>query len=151
MTKNNVLAAVKSEMKAAMVARDRDRLNAIRLVLAEFKRIEVDERIELDDERALPVLDKMLKQRKDSLEQYQDAQREDLAEKERFEINVIKEFLPEPMTREEIDVLIAEAFDNIEESNIQAMGKIMNFLKPRTLGRADIALVSQLVKSKLME
>ena len=151
MTKNNVLAAVKSEMKAAMVARDRDRLNAIRLVLAEFKRIEVDERIEVDDERALTVLDKMLKQRKDSLEQYQDAQREDLAEKERFEINVIKEFLPEPMTREEIDVLIAEAFDNIEESNIQAMGKIMNFLKPRTLGRADIALVSQLVKSKLME
>ena len=151
MTKNNLLAAVKSEMKAAMVARDRDRLNAIRLVLAEFKRIEVDERIEVGDERALTVLDKMLKQRKDSLEQYQDAQREDLAEKERFEINVIKEFLPEPMTREEIDVLIAEAFDNIEESNIQAMGKIMNFLKPRTLGRADIALVSQLVKSKLME
>ena len=151
MTKNNVLAAVKSEMKAAMVARDRDRLNAIRLVLAEFKRIEVDERIEVDDERALTVLDKMLKQRKDSLEQYQDAQREDLAEKERFEINVIKEFLPEPMTREEIDALIAEAFDNIEESNIQAMGKIMNFLKPRTLGRADIALVSQLVKSKLVE
>ena len=151
MTKNNILAAVKSEMKAAMVARDRDRLNAIRLVLAEFKRIEVDERIEVGDERALTVLDKMLKQRKDSLEQYQDAQREDLAEKERFEINVIKEFLPEPMTREEIDVLIAEAFDNIEESNIQAMGKIMNFLKLRTLGRADIAIVSQLVKSKLME
>ena len=151
MTKNNVLAAVKSEMKAAMVARDRDRLNAIRLVLAEFKRIEVDERIEVGDERALTVLDKMLKQRKDSLEQYQNAQREDLAEKERFEINVIKEFLPEPMTREEIDALIAEAFDNIEESNIQAMGKIMNFLKPRTLGRADIALVSQLVKQKLME
>ena len=151
MTKNNLLAAVKSEMKAAMVARDRDRLNAIRLVLAEFKRIEVDERIEVGDERALTVLDKMLKQRKDSLEQYQDAQREDLAEKERFEINVIKEFLPEPMTRDEIDALIAEAFDNIEESNIQAMGKIMNFLKPRTLGRADIGLVSQLVKSKLME
>ena len=151
MTKNNVLAAVKSEMKAAMVARDRDRLNAIRLVLAEFKRIEVDERIEVGDERALTVLDKMLKQRKDSLEQYQNAQREDLAEKERFEINVIKEFLPEPMTRDEIDALIAEAFDNIEESNIQAMGKIMNFLKPRTLGRADIALVSQLVKQKLME
>ena len=151
MTKNNVLAAVKSEMKAAMVARDRDRLNAIRLVLAEFKRIEVDERIEVDDERALTVLDKMLKQRKDSLEQYQDAQREDLAEKERFEINVIREFLPEPMTRDEIDALIAETFDNIEGSNIQAMGKIMNFLKPRTLGRADIALVSQLVKSKLME
>ena len=82
MTKKDILATVKSEMKAAMVARDKDRLNAIRLVLAEFKRIEVDERIELGDERALTVLDKMLKQRKDSLEQYQDAQREDLAEKE---------------------------------------------------------------------
>ena len=151
MTKNNVLAAVKSEMKAAMVARDRDRLNAIRLVLAEFKRIEVDERIELGDERALTVLDRMLKQRKDSLEQYQDAQREDLAEKERFEINVIREFLPEPMTRDEIDALIAQAFDHIGESNIQAMGKIMNFLKPKALGRADIGLISQLVKSKLME
>ena len=91
MTKNDIPAAVKSEMKAAMVARDKDRLNAIRLILAEFKRIEVDERIELLDERALTVLDRMLKQRKDSLEQYQNAQREDLAEKERFEINVIKE------------------------------------------------------------
>ena len=150
MTKNDIPATVRSEMKAAMVARDKDRLNAIRLVLAEFKRIEVDERIELGDERALTVLDRMLKQRKDSLEQYQDAQREDLAEKERFEINVIREFLPEPMTRDEIDALIAQAFDHFGEGNIQAMGKIMNFLKPRTLGRADIALVSQLVKSKLM-
>ena len=150
MTKNNILATVKSEMKAAMVARDKDRLNAIRLVLAEFKRIEVDERIELGDERALTVLDKMLKQRKDSLEQYQDAQREDLAEKERLEINVIREFLPEPMTPDEIDALISEAFESIGESNIQAMGKIMNFLKPKTLGRADMAIVSQLVKSKLM-
>ena len=138
-------------MKAAMVARDKDRLNAIRLVLAEFKRIEVDERIELGDERALTVLDRMLKQRKDSLEQYQDAQREDLAEKERFEINVIREFLPEPMTRDEIDALIAQAFDHIGEGNIQSMGKIMNFLKPKALGRADIGLISQLVKSKLME
>ena len=151
MTKNDIPATVKSEMKAAMVARDKDRLSAIRLVLAEFKRIEVDERIELSDERALTVLDRMLKQRKDSLSQYQDAQREDLAEKERLEINVIREFLPEPMTRDEIDELIAEAFDHIGEVNIQAMGKIMNFLKPKTLGRADIALVSQLVKSKLME
>ena len=150
MTKNNIFATVKSEMKAAMVARDKDRLNAIRLILAEFKRIEVDERIKLGDERALTVLDRMLKQRKDSLGQYQNAQREDLAEKERFEINVIREFLPEPMTRDEIDSLIAEAFDHIGESNIQAMGKIINFLKPKTLGRADIALVSQLVKSKLM-
>ena len=150
MTKNDILATVKSEMKAAMVARDKDRLNAIRLVLAEFKRIEVDERIELGDERALTVLDKMLKQRKDSLEQYQDAQREDLAEKERLEINVIREFLPEPMTPDEIDALILEAFESIGESNIQAMGKIMNFLKAKTLGRADMAIVSQLVKSKLM-
>ena len=151
MTKNNILATVKSEMKSAMVARDKDRLNTIRLVLAEFKRIEVDERIEVSDERALTVLDRMLKQRKDSLGQYQDAQREDLAEKERFEINVIREFLPEPMTQDEIDALIAEAFDNIGESNIQAMGKIMNFLKPKTLGRVDIGLMSQLVRSKLMK
>ena len=151
MSKNDLLATVKREMKAAMVARDKDRLNAIRLILAEFKRIEVDERIELGDERAITVLDKMLKQRKDSLEQYQDAQREDLAEKERLEIGVIREFLPEPMTPDEIDALIAEAFDNIGESNMQARGKIMNFLKPKTLGRADMALVSQLVKSKLME
>jgi len=150
MTKNNILATVKSEMKAAMVARDKDRLNAIRLVLAEFKRIEVDERIELGDERALTVLDKMLKQRKDSLEQYQDAQREDLAEKERLEINVIREFLPEPLARDEIDALITEAFESIGESNIQAMGKIMNFLKPKTLGRADMGIISQLGKSKLM-
>ena len=150
MTTNHILATVKSEMKAAMVARDKDRLNAIRLVLAEFKRIEVDERIEVSDERALTILDKMLKQRKDSLEQYQNAKREDLAEKERLEINVIREFLPEPMTPDEIDALISEAFENIGEYNIQEMGKIMNFLKPKILGRADIAFVSQLVKSKLM-
>ena len=149
MIQNNIVGEIRREMKVAMVARDKDRLGAIRLIVAEVKRIEVDERAEVNDERALQVLDKMLKQRKDSLEQYQRAARQDLAEKERFEISVISEFLPEPLTEDEIDQLIIEAIDKIGESGIKAMGKVMNFLKPKIIGRADISSISRLVKSKL--
>jgi len=150
MSKNDIVFTVKSAMKSAMVARDKARRDAIRLILAEFKSIEVDERVELSDDRALAILDKMLKQRSDSLEQYLKAKREDLAEKERFEITLIKEFLPEPLTQEEIEKLMQEAFDCVTDPGIQAMGKIMALLKPKIQGRADISLVSQLVKSKLM-
>eukprot|EP00752_Nemacystus_decipiens_P018839 g16895.t1 len=129
-------------MKAAMRAKDKERLGAIRLVLAEFKRIEVDERIEVADERALAVMDKMVKQRRDSEKQYVDAGREELAEKERFEISVIQEYLPQPLTDEEIAALIEEAISNTGAASMQDMGKVMGQLKPELQGRADMGALA---------
>lgn len=136
-------------MKTAMKARDRERLAAIRLIQAEFKRIEVDERIELDDTRAISVLDKMLKQRRDSLSQYESAGRTDLAEKEQAEIEVIQEFLPAQLTEEEIAAMIDAAIDATGASGMQGMGQVMGQLKPQLQGRADMGAVSQMVKGKL--
>ena len=136
-------------MKTAMREKQKERLGAIRLVLAEFKRIEVDERIEVSDERALSLLDKMVKQRRDSEKQYVEAGREELAETERFEIGVIQEFLPQPLTEQEINALIDEAIASTGAASMQDMGKVMGLLKPKLQGRADMGPVSQLIKSRL--
>ncbi len=136
-------------MKAAMKAKDKDRLGTIRLVLSEFKQIEVDERIEVDDVRALTVLDKMLKQRRDSISQFQNAGRTDLAEKELSEVAVIQEFLPTPLTQSEISQLISDAVAESGASSAQDMGKVMAILKPKMQGRAEMGSVSQLVKKAL--
>lgn len=136
-------------MKAAMKAKEKPRLQTIRLIQAEFKRIEVDERIEIDDARALAVLDKMLKQRRDSAQQYTDADRPELAEQENFEITVIQEFLPEQLSEDEIIALIDEAFANVDAEGMQAMGPVMGQLKPKLQGKADMGQVSQLVKQRL--
>ena len=136
-------------MKAAMKARDKPRLGAIRLIQAEFKRIEVDERIEIDDARALTVLDKMVKQRRDSATQYREANREELAAQEDLEIAVIQEFLPEQLGEAEIASAIDEALAAIDATGMAAMGPLMAVLKPKMQGRADMGEVSKLVKAKL--
>ena len=136
-------------MKAAMKAKDKPRLGVIRLMMAEFKRIEVDERIELDDELVLAVLDKMVKQRRDSAQQYKDGNRPELEEQENFEIGVIQEFLPEQLSEEEILAMIDAALASTDATGMQAMGPVMGQLKPQLQGRADMGQVSQLVKQRL--
>jgi uncharacterized protein YqeY len=149
MSEQSLTDTVKAAMKAAMKARDKERLGTIRLIQAEFKRIEVDERIELDDARALAVLDKMVKQRRDSARQYLDAGRTELAEKEQAEIAVLQEFLPAQLSEDEILAMIDEAIAASGASGMQAMGPVMGQLKPKIQGRADMGAVSQLVKSRL--
>jgi uncharacterized protein YqeY len=136
-------------MKAAMKARDKERLSTIRLIQAEFKRIEVDERVEIDDARALTVLDKMVKQRRDSAQQYTDAGREELAAQENAEIAVLQEFLPAQLSEAELVELIDQAITSAGASGMQAMGPVMGQLKPKLAGRADMGAVSKLVKQRL--
>ena len=140
---------IKAAMKDAMRARDKDRLGTIRLIQSEFKRIEVDERVDVDDARALAILDKMVKQRRDSQAQYEDAGRQELADKEAAEMAVIQEFLPTPLSDAELDALIDSAVASSGASGMQAMGAVMAELKPRLQGRADMGAVSQRVKAKL--
>ena len=149
MAASELKSRIHDAMKAAMRAKEKPRLGVIRLIQAEFKRIEVDERIEIDDARVLAVLDKMVKQRRDSAKQYEDAGRPELAEQETFEISVISEFLPQALSEDEISALIDEALTNTDASGMQAMGAIMAELKPKLQGRADMGKVSQLVKAKL--
>ena len=136
-------------MKDAMRAKDKPRLSAIRLMLSEVKRIEVDERIEISDERLIVILDKMIKQRRDSITQYEAAGRQELADIEIGEITVIQEFLPVALTEEEISIMIAAAIGATGAESMRVMGKVMGTLKPKIQGRADGGAVSGLVKSAL--
>ena len=136
-------------MKDAMRAKDKPRLGAIRLILAEVKRIEVDERIELDDARMLVLLDKMTKQRRDSIAQYESAGRQELADIEIAEIAVIQEFLPVALTDAEIAELIQQAIVESGAESMRDMGKVMAVIKPKIQGRADGGAVSNLVKAAL--
>ena len=148
----SLIATIKDAVKAAMrhpAVRHCVMLTALRSIQAEFKRIEVDERIEVDDARALAVLDKMTKQRRDSLSQYREAGRDDLADIEQFEIDVLYEFLPEALSEEELAKLVADAVAQSGAASMQDMGKVMGILKPQVQGRADMAQISQLVKSQL--
>ena len=140
---------VTAEVKVAMKARDKPRLGALRLIMADFKRIEVDERIELDDERVLVILDKMTKQRKDSLKQFEDAGREDLANQEALEIAVIAEFLPDQLSDSEVSGLVKAAIAETGAASMQDMGKVMAIVKPQIQGKADMGAVSGLVKAQL--
>lgn len=136
-------------MKEAMRAKEKERLGTIRLILAELKRIEVDERIELDDNRVLAVLDKMTKQRRDSIAQFTSAGRDDLAATEQFELEVISTFLPAALTDTEISVLIDEAIQSTGATSMADMGKVMGYIKPKAQGKADMGNVSKLIKAKL--
>ena len=149
MADSTLKAELTEAMKAAMKAREKERLAAIRLILAEFKRIEVDERIEVDDARGIAVLDKMVKQRRDSIKQFTDAGRLELAAKEQAEIEVIQTFLPQPLTDAEIDALIDTAIADSGADSIKAMGQVMAIVKPHIQGRADVGQVSQRVKARL--
>jgi uncharacterized protein YqeY len=137
------------DVKAAMRARDRERLEALRMLTAAIKQREVDERVELDDAGVLQVLDKMVKQRKDSERQFRDAGREELADKEAFEIRVIGEYLPEPLEGAELDGLIDSALAESGAAGMKDMGKVMGLLRPKVQGRADMGAVSAAVKARL--
>ena len=136
-------------MKEAMKAREKERLATIRLIQAEFKRVEVDERIEIDDARALVIMDKMVKQRRDSISQFEAAGRDELAAIERAEITVIQEFLPQQLSEDEIVAIIDDALRGIDATGMSAMGPLMGVIKPKLQGRADMGAVSKLVKAKL--
>ncbi|HEC20131.1 MAG TPA: GatB/YqeY domain-containing protein [Gammaproteobacteria bacterium] len=137
------------DMKAAMRSKDKSRLGVIRLVLAAIKQREVDERIELDDSQVLAVLDKMVKQRRDSVKQYEDAGRQELADQENYEISVLQEYLPAALSDAEIDALIKDAIASTGAESMKDMGKVMGVLKPQVQGRADMGAVSQRIKSQL--
>jgi uncharacterized protein YqeY len=140
---------ITDDMKAAMKGGDKARLGVIRLILAALKQIEVDERIELDDARVLAILDKMVKQRRDSIAQYENAGRTELAEQEKFEIGIIQDYLPQQLSEEEIATLIDEALAATGASSMKDMGKLMGWLKPKLQGRADMGAVSASIKQKL--
>ncbi|HSB95158.1 MAG TPA: GatB/YqeY domain-containing protein [Spongiibacteraceae bacterium] len=136
-------------MKAAMRAQDKARLSAIRMIIADIKRIEIDERIDVDDARALIVLDKIAKQRRDSINQFRNAERHDLADKEAFELSVVEEFLPQPLSADEIATLIDDAIATSGAQSAADMGKVMALLKPAMQGRADMSIISKQVKTRL--
>lgn len=137
------------DMKAALRGRESDRLSAIRLLLAAIKQREIDERTELDDSGVIAVVDKLIKQRRDSVSQYAAAGRQDLAARERFEIDVLAAYLPQPLTAEEVSALVAQAVSETGAASARDMGKVMNWLKPRLAGRADMTAVSAQVKASL--
>lgn len=138
-----------TDMKSSMKSGDKKRLGVIRLMLAAIKQIEVDERIELDDTRILAVLDKMAKQRRESISHYSDAGRDDLVAVEQAEIEIIQEYLPEALSEAEINDLVEQSITATGASTIKDMGKLMGVLKPQLQGRADMGKVSQLIKSRL--
>lgn len=146
---SDLLTSIKTAIKEAMKAKEKQRLAALRLISAECKKVEVDERIELDDERVITIITKMVKQRKDSITQYEDAGRNDLADTEKFELSVINEFLPEALSDDELSQLVADAVSTSGATGMQDMGKVMGVLKPQIQGRADMGQVSQMVKAQL--
>jgi len=137
------------DIKTAMKARETERLNALRLLSAAVKQREVDERITLDDAAVVAVIEKMIKQRKDSIAQYEKAARQDLADKEKYEISVIEAYMPRQLSQAEVDAIVAEAIAASGAKSAADMGKVMGIVKPKLAGRADMGRVSGLVKAKL--
>ncbi|WP_196139511.1 GatB/YqeY domain-containing protein [Aliikangiella sp. G2MR2-5] len=144
-----LLVHIKDSMKEAMRAKQKDRLGAIRMLLAQVKQVEVDQKIEVTDADVLAILDKMIKQRKDSISQFESADRHDLADKEKLEMEALQEFLPQALNDDEVAAMIDSAISESGAESMRDMGKVMAILKPQMQGRADMGAVSGLVKSKL--
>jgi len=140
---------IKEDMKASMKGGDKTRLGVIRLILAAIKQVEVDERIQLDNDRVILVLDKMLKQRRESIKQFADAGRHDLVAIEEAEILVIQDFLPQALSEEEIDMMVNSAVNESGAESVKDMGKVMGLLKAKMQGRADMSVVSAKIKAAL--
>lgn len=140
---------IKEDMKASMRGGDKTRLGVIRLILAAIKQVEVDERIQLDDDRVILVLDKMLKQRRESIKQFADAGRHDLVAIEEAEIQVIQDFLPQALSEEEIDAMVNDAVIESGAESVKDMGKVMGLLRVKMQGRADMSVVSTKIKATL--
>lgn len=138
-----------AEMKACMKAKDKERLQVVRSLLAAIKQVEIDNQTTVDDAGVLAILDKAMKQRRDSHQQFTDADRPDLAEQEAYEMSVIQDFMPQALTEDEINALIDDAMTKTGASSMQDMGKVMGLLKPEMQGRADMGEVSKLIKAKL--
>ncbi|MEX0619491.1 MAG: GatB/YqeY domain-containing protein [Pseudohongiellaceae bacterium] len=136
--------------KDAMRARDKERLGTLRLALSEIKRIEVDERVDLDDARIITILDKMVKQRRESIRQFEAGGRPELAAKEEQEISVLQEFLPQALSESELDAIVKAAVTETGAESIRDMGKVMAVVKPQVAGRADMAVVSSRIKEMLV-
>lgn len=134
---------------SAMKSGEKPRLAVIRLITASIKQIEVDERIELDDARIIAILDKMVKQRRESISQFKTAGRDDLIEQESFEIDIIQEYLPQALSEEEVDEIVNKAIEQTNASSIKDMGKVMGLVRPQIIGRADMGEVSGRIKSIL--
>ncbi len=140
---------IQDDIKTAMRARERERLGCLRLITAAIKQKEVDERVELEDAAVLAVLDKMVKQRRESLEQYESAGRSDLAEQERWELELIATYLPEQLGADELNSLIGEAVESVGATSMRDMGAVMAKLRPQVQGRADMKAVSTAVREML--
>ena len=145
----NLKERIIEDMKNAMRARETTRLGAIRLLLAAIKQKEIDERIQLDDAAIVQVIEKMLKQRRDSISQFQAAGRQDLVDAESFEVTVLTDYMPQALSAGEVQAIIAAAISESGAKGMQEMGKVMSLVKPKLAGRADMAQVSALIKAKL--
>ena len=149
MTASTLKSRIQDDMKTAMKGGDKARLGVVRLILAALKQVEVDERVELDDARIISILDKMLKQRRESASQYESAGRQDLLDQEVYEIGVLQTYLPAALTDAELEQLITEAVARSGASSMQDMGKVMTLLKPQVQGRTDMGALSGKIKAKL--
>ncbi|MDQ3267640.1 MAG: GatB/YqeY domain-containing protein [Pseudomonadota bacterium] len=145
----NLTQQIREDMKTAMRAKDSVRLGTIRLLLAAIKQREVDERIELSDADVIAVINKMIKQRRDSITQFEAAARQELADIEKFEISVLQAYMPQPMTEAEVEIAVIDAIASSGVQSAQEMGKVIALLKPKLAGRADMSKVSALVKARL--
>ena len=146
---DSLKARIDSDMKEAMRNKEKERLATVRLIRAAIKQKEVDERIELDDGQVIAVLDKMVKQRRESIVQYEKADRAELADQEKAEIEVIQAYLPQPLSEAELDALIEEALAATGATSIKEMGKVMGMVKGKAQGRADMGAVSARIKARL--
>ena len=146
---DSIKQKIQEDMKAAMRAKEKQRLGTIRLMQAAIKQREVDERISLDDTQVVVILDKMLKQRRDSLEQYTKADRQDLAEQEAFEIEVIKNYMPQQLNETEINALIETAIKETGATSIKELGKVIGYLKPKVQGKVDMKSFTASIKQRL--
>ena len=140
---------INDDVKTAMRSKDKERLGVLRMITAAFKQKEVDERIELDDTQVITILDKMAKQHRDSIQQFEEAKRNDLADKEKMELAIVQEFLPAQLTDDEISQMVSDAIKQSGAESAKDMGKVMGVLKPQLQGRADMGKVSGLVKQQL--
>jgi uncharacterized protein YqeY len=149
MSSSGLKDQIQDAMKTAMKGGDKGRLAVIRLIMAAMKQVEVDERIDLDDSRVLGILDKMVKQRRESINQFQSGGRNDLADKEQSEIDIISDFLPQALSEAEIETIISKAISDTGAASMKDMGKVMGIVKPQITGRADVGAISQKIKSLL--
>lgn len=140
---------IQDEVIVAMKSGEKERLKIIRLITSSMKQVEVDERIELDDARIIAILDKMVKQRRESISQFKTAGRDDLVKQESFEIDIVQEFLPQALSEEEVDAIVNQAIEKTGASSIKDMGKVMGLVRPQIIGRADMGEVSGRIKSQL--